>query len=74
LLFASAHTGKGDVLMPEIAHNVMVCRAAPLPTSRSASLTARALPPGNRFIVLSGRASRVSSSHAFVSIGPACET
>ena len=40
------------------------CCAAPAPTSRVVSFSARALPPGSRFMVWSGLASRRSSSHA----------
>ena len=74
LRLASAQIGSGEVLMPVTAHSVMVCLAAPAPTSRSASLAARALPPGRRSSDLSGFASSASRNHAVVSIGPPCDT
>ena len=74
LLFASAQTGSGEVPMPVTDHNVIVWRAWPVPTSRSISLAARALPPGRRSSDLSALASSDSRNQAVPAIGPPCET
>src|SRR4051794_33946202 len=74
LLLASDQIGSGELLIPVTAHSVIVCRAAPLPTSRSVNRDACALPPGSSGSVLSARASSDSISHAVVSIGPPCDT
>src|SRR5262249_15070742 len=72
--FESAQIGRGGVLMPVIDHSVTVSAAGPVPTWRSTSFAALALPPGRRSSDLSGFASSASSSHAVVSIGPPCDT
>jgi hypothetical protein len=71
---ASVQIGCGELPRPLIAQAVIICRAAPSPTSMVVSFSARAWPPGRRSRVWFGATSSRSMSHAAMSIGPPNDT
>ena len=73
LLFASAQIGSGDVLMPVIAHSVIVCRRRAAADLEVGQLGGARLAAGQQVERLVGAREQRSRNHAVVSIGPPCD-